>query len=105
MSIGYKEAKEQAEKLADELQRAAAKRKPYQSDLYEGNYPRVIQLKHSDGTFFEFHSCLFADVDEDWFVIITEHHGLFVYERDDVEYVKLIKGDKYLHRNEDYGGY
>ena len=104
MSMSYKEAQEEAKKIADEMEASHSASKPYVSFLYDRDVPRIICFKHCDGSFFRFRSSCYREIDKDWFVIFTEHHGEFVYHKEDVEYVReeIVTSQKYLYRNQDF---
>ena len=46
---------------------------------------RVIAIKHSDGSYLEFHSACFRKYSKNFFFVFTEHHGNHIYHNEDVE--------------------
>jgi hypothetical protein len=54
--------------------------------------PRIIAVKHHDGSYLEFHSAAFFKLDDkgEWMAVFTEHHGIFVYHFEDVKWIKEL---------------
>jgi hypothetical protein len=77
---GYKEAKILIEQRSKKLDLNSF------SIKVRGKYiPRVISVYHCDGSCLEFHSACFEKCNSDFFFVFTEHHGNFVYHREDVK--------------------
>ena len=76
--MNYKEAKEKAQEMHDKLTGY---------EFAENKKARIIAVKHCDGSYLEFHSATFEKLDEEWTAVFTEHHGMFVYHFEDVEYI------------------
>ena len=76
MTLGYKDAKILADKISKEIE--------FPKDFIIRKRAKIIVIKHMDGSVMEFHSACFRKLDEDWMVVFTEHHGDFVYHKDDL---------------------
>ena len=60
--------------------------------------PRVIAVKHVDGSYLEFHSAAYEKLNDDWLAVFTEHHGYFVYHCDDVKWIRQLSyRDLYIY--------
>ena len=91
--MNYKGAQEKADKLCKSVGL---------DELIDGKSPRVIAIQHEDGSYLEFRSAFFRKLDDEWMVVITEHHGVFVYHFEDVRWIKEKKWNKLveLYRQE-----
>lgn len=74
-SIGYEQALERAFEIDDKLTAADFK------------WQHRVYIEHEDGTILDFNYALLRQ-ENDWFYIFTEHHGSFVFHKDDVAYYK-----------------
>ena len=90
--MNYKEAQEKAENLYKKLSLE-------QVTLNET--PRIIAVSHDDGSYFEFNSAAFFVMEEEWAVIVTEHHGVFVYNFDDVKWIREFSGRDLCRSDQD----
>lgn len=87
-SIGLKEARKKAEEMDKSLR------------AYDfGKY--IIEFQHGDGTCCRYDSAIYKEVDKDWIVIFTEHHGTLVYHKEDLKWVKQWERPKVLYWNEE----
>jgi hypothetical protein len=79
---GYKDAKIAIEHRSKKLDLNSF------SIKVRGKYiPKVISVYHCDGSHLEFHSACFEKYSSDFFFVFTEHHGNFVYHKDDVKHI------------------
>lgn len=53
---------------------------------------RNAVIMHCDGTFLSFNYAFMVEVDCDWIAIITEHHGNFVYDKEDLLWYRQFSG-------------
>lgn len=93
--MNYKEAKALAENIDKNITLY---------DLQEDECDRIIAIQHGDGSYLEFHSACFRELDSEWFAVFTEHHGFNVYSKDDTQWVKtwnkLSKRTIWMHYND-----
>ena len=94
--MNLKEAKIMAEKLDKELDLHAF----IVDKKAEVKRARIIVVQHHDGSYLELHSACFQKLDEEWMVVFTEHHGVFVYHFEDVRWIKEL-GEDYLYQYEE----
>jgi len=85
-----------AEKLAAEMDKNITC-----YDLMKNKEERVIAIKHLDGTYLEFHSACCREIAKNWIAVFTEHHKYFVYEMDDLVWIKEWLKPKTLYGNKD----
>jgi len=92
--MNYKEAKSLAELMDKSITCY---------DLIEDKHERIIAIQHFDGSYLEFHSACYRELEGDeWFVVFTEHHGFHVYPKGDVQWVKKwVANKENLYYNKD----
>lgn len=90
--MNYKDAKTLAESMDKSITL---------NDLMEDKTIRIIAIQHEDGSYLEFHSAVYRSLDDEWFVVYTEHHGDHVYNKDDVKWVKEWKSPGWLYQHMD----
>ena len=59
------------------------------SRLLANDFCEVVQVSHSDGSFFIFHGA-FRVIRDDFAFIFTEHHGFHVYYLEDIDRVQCL---------------
>ena len=77
--ISYKEALEKANKINKKINI---------DDFNMGKGARIVSWLHSDGSRFEVASACVRKISKNFIAIFTEHHGIFVYYTDDLEWVR-----------------
>lgn len=88
-TMNYKEVRELAKKRNEEI---AIK------DFVVDKKCRIVEFLHCDRTYCSFVSACVERLDEEWFVIYTEHHGFFVYHVEDLEWLKsYTRSDEQTH--------
>ena len=76
----YKQAKERAEEIAS---------------TFAGKCNNVVFVKHGDGSKLEYTHAI-AYVESKWIMIFTEHHGVHVYNKEDLTECWEMKEDRTL---------
>ena len=51
-------------------------------------FNHCVSLAHEDGSFFLLDGAFFDEVDGAWYYVFTEHHGVFVFPKEDVLLIK-----------------
>lgn len=62
------------------------KAKEYDRNLFctDKRFRNIVQVQHSDGSFFLFHHAFYFSYGE-WYLVFTEHHKYHIYHKTDVE--------------------
>lgn len=84
----------EAVKLAEEMDKTLNTH-----DFVVSKRSRVVAVKHTDGSYLEFHSACFRKLSKKFMVVFTEHHGSHVYHRDDIQHIKEWAKPKYNYYN------
>ena len=79
--MSYKEALKKANAINKELGLEAFHSKSKKRT-------RIVSWLHSDGSRFEVASACVRKISKNFIAIFTEHHGIFVYYTDDLEWVR-----------------
>lgn len=74
-SVLLREAKKKAQEIEDTL------------TATDFQWQHRVYMEHDDGTVLDFNYAFLREED-DWYYIFTEHHGFFVFHKDDVVYYK-----------------
>ena len=63
---------------------------------------RIITIQHMDGSYLELHAACFKKFNNNWFAVFSEHHGRFVFHKDDVKKIDESFSPKCLYYNKDF---
>jgi hypothetical protein len=77
--MNLKEAREMANKMYDDVAL---------HDFAVNQKARIVAIQHADRSYLEFWSACYKELDKNWIAVFTEHHGCFVYHKEDVEWVR-----------------
>ena len=70
-----------ARKIADEIDKT----------LFITDFRNMVEIMHEDGTHLKINHACYNDLDDEWLAIFSEHHGVFVYHKEDLIWVKEWK--------------
>ena len=90
-NIGYNDAKKIAEEIGKDL--------VFPENFVIDKKCKVIEFLHGDGTYCKINSACFVNIEDDWIAIYTEHHGNFIYHKDDLKWVRESKNPNILYYN------
>lgn len=84
------------------LEKAQRTNKALSIDSFISNgKSKMVSWLHGDGSYFEIENACVKKIGKDYIAIFTEHHGVFVYHTDDVDWVKesLRPSTFYVNKN------
>ena len=74
--MDYNEAEEEMERLRKTLD--------YREDFIIDGMLKIVGVRHRDGSYLEFHSAAWKQIDEEFMAVFTEHQGDHLYHREDI---------------------